>query len=91
MDTLKDEEANANRLVRGRQVLSKLHEFFATNALHGSVYDVEDLLSVSLVNENLVTFLRNWEAVFSGIQKLPDESFLEALLSSPSQVQSASV
>ena len=79
MDTLKEKEANANRLVRGRQILFKLHEFFATSTLHGSVYDVEDLLSVSLINENLVTFLRNWDTVLSGIQKSPDESFLEPL------------
>ena len=79
MDTLKEKEANANRLVRGRQILFKLHEFFATNALHGSVYDVEDLLSVSLNNENLVMFLRNWDTVLSGIQKSPDEAFLEPL------------
>ena len=79
MDTLKEKEANANRLVRGRQILYKLHDFFATNALHGSVYDVEDLLSVSLNNENLVMFLRNWDTVLSGIQKSPDEAFLEPL------------
>ena len=79
MDTLKEKEANANRLVRGRQILYKLHEFFATNALHGSVYDVEDLLSVSLNNENLVMFLRNWDTVLSGVQKSPDEAFLEPL------------
>ena len=80
MDTLKKKAANANRLVRGRLILFKLHEFFTTNALHGSVYDIEDLLSVSLANENLVTFLRNWETVLSGIQKSPDEAFLEPLI-----------
>ena len=34
---------------------------------------------MSLINENLVTFLRNWDTVLSRIQKLLDESFLEPL------------
>ena len=79
MDTFKEREANAGRPVRGRQVLFKLNDHFATNALHGSVYDLEDLLAITLANENLVVFLRNWETVLSGIQKAPDDTFLEAL------------
>ncbi|CAE7248212.1 unnamed protein product [Symbiodinium natans] len=42
----------------GRQILFLLHKYFATNALHNSVYDMEDLLSVTMTNENLVTFIR---------------------------------
>ena len=79
MDTFKEREANAGRPVRGRQVLFKLNDHFATNALHGSVYDLEDLLAITLANENLVVFLRNWETVLSGIQKAPDDTFLEPL------------
>ena len=79
MDTFKEREANAGRPVRGRQILCKLNDHFATNALHGSVYDLEDLLAITLVNENLVVFLRNWETVLLGIQKAPDDTFLEPL------------
>ena len=79
MDTFKEREANAGRPVRGRQILFKLNDHFATNALHGSVYDLEDLLATTLANENLVVFLRNWETVLSGIQKAPDDTFLEPL------------
>ena len=78
-DTFKEREANAGRPVRGRQVLFRLNDHFATNALHGSVYDLEDLLAITLANENLVVFLSNWETVLSGIQKAPDETFLEPL------------
>ena len=56
-----------------------MNDHFATNALHGSVYDLEDLLAITLANENLVAFLRNWETVLSGIQKAPDDTFLEPL------------
>ncbi|CAE6970116.1 unnamed protein product [Symbiodinium natans] len=41
-----------------QQILFLLHKYFATNALHNSVYDMEDLLSVTMTNENLVTFIR---------------------------------
>ena len=56
-----------------------MDKYFSTNALHGSVYDVEDLLSVTMVNERLEVFTRNWDAVLSGIKKLLDETFLEPI------------
>ena len=37
------------------------------------------MLAITLANENLVVFLRNWEKVSSGIQKAPDDTFLEPL------------
>ncbi|CAE7594010.1 unnamed protein product [Symbiodinium natans] len=79
MDTLKEREAHAGRLVRGRQILFLLHQHFATNILRNSVYDMEDLLSVTLVNENLVMFVRNWDTVLSGIQTTPEDKVLEPL------------
>ena len=43
IDSFKEREAHAGRLVRGRQVLAKLDAHFATSALHGSLYEFEDL------------------------------------------------
>ena len=40
---------------------------------------MEDLLSVTMTNENLVTFIRNWDTVLSGIQKTPEDTVLEPL------------
>ena len=59
IDSFKEREAHAARLVRGRQVLAKLDAYFATSALHGSLYEFEDLLGVKLINENLDTFMSN--------------------------------
>ena len=73
VDTFKEREAHHDRLVRGRQVLLMMDKYFSTNALHGSVYDIEDLLSVTMVNEKLEVFMRNWDTVLSGIKKLPEE------------------
>ena len=56
-----------------------MDKYFSTNALHGSVYNREDLLSVTRVNEKLGVFLRNWDTVLSGVKKLPEESFLEPI------------
>ena len=79
-DTFKETEALAGRMVRGRQLLHRLHNYFATNALHGSVYDMEDLMNCNMVNNNLTVFLRNWDTILSGIPIQPDDnSVLEPL------------
>ena len=49
-----------------------MNVYFRTNAQHVSVYDMQE--SVTLVNENLGVFMRNWEIVLSGIQKSPEGS-----------------
>ena len=78
-DTYKETEAHSGRMVRGRQLMFRLHNYFATNALHGSVYDMEDLMNCVMVNENLTTFIRNWDTILSGIPTPPDNSVLEPL------------
>ena len=42
-------------------MLAKLDAHFATSALHGSLYEFEDLLGVTFVNEHLITFMSNWD------------------------------
>ena len=79
VDTFKETEAHSGRMVRGRQLLLRLHNYFATNALHGSVYDMEDLMNCKMVNDNLTVFLRNWDTILSGIPVQPDNSVLEPL------------
>ena len=79
VDTFKEREAHHDRLVKGRQVLLMMDKYFSTNALHGSVYDIEDFFSVTMVNEKLEVFMRKWDTVLRGIKKLPEESFLEPI------------
>ena len=79
IDTFKETEAHSGRMVRGRQLLLRLHNYFATNALHGSVYDMEDPMNCKMVNDNLTVFLRNWDTILSGIPVQPDNSVLEPL------------
>ena len=75
----KEREAHAERLVRGRQVLAKLDAYFATSALHGSLYEFEDLVGVTLIKENLATFTSSWDTVLSGMKVAPEDTFLEPL------------
>ena len=78
VDTFKETEATAGRIVRGRQVLFMLHEHFSTNIKHGATYALQDLFSVQLRGENQA-FISNWDQVLAGIVQTPDESVLETL------------
>ena len=79
VDTFKETEATAGRIVRGRQVLFMLHDHFSTNIKHGATYALQDLFSVQLRGENLKSFISNWDQVLAGIVQTPDESVLETL------------
>ena len=79
VDTFKETEATAGRIVRGRQVLCMLHDHFSTNIKHGATYALQDLFSVQLRGENLKSFMSNWDQVLAGIVQTPDESVLETL------------
>ena len=79
IDTFKETEAAANRMVRGRQVLFMMHDHFSTNMKHGATYALQDLFSVTLKGDNLRTFISNWDQVLAGITNVPDENVLETL------------
>ena len=72
----KETEAAKDVAVRGRQVLYLFDQYFKTNEEVGSLYSVEDLLKVRLINDDLSTFLSNWESVMSGLSHTPDETTL---------------
>ena len=79
VDTFKENEASADRIVRGRQILFMLHDHFSTNIKHGATYALEDLFSVSLRNDNLRVFMASWDQVLAGITKVPGNDVLETL------------
>ena len=55
-------------------------QYFKTNEEVGSLYSVEDLLKVRLLNDDLSTFINNWESVMSGLSHTPDETTLRDIL-----------
>ena len=73
----KEVEAANGRVVRVRQVLFMFEQYFKTNEETGALYGTEDLLKIHLVNDDLATFIRNWDAVVAGMKHLPDNNTLK--------------
>ncbi|CAE7685313.1 GIP [Symbiodinium necroappetens] len=59
-----------------REILILKETEAKTNEKVGSLYSVQDLLKVRLLNDDLSTFLSNWEGVISGLSHMPDETTL---------------
>ena len=76
----KETEAGERRAVRGRQVLYLFDQHFKTNEEVGSLSSVEDLLKVNLLQDDLSTFIHNWESVVAGMSHVPDERTLRDIL-----------
>ena len=76
----KETEAGERRAVRGRQVLYLFDQHLKTNEEVGSLYSVEDLLKVNLLQDDLSTFIHNWESVVAGMSHVPDERTLNDIL-----------
>ena len=58
--------------VRGRQAFLMIHKYLSMSQKHGGVYDIEDLMAVTLVNGDLRSFPIRWDAVIAGITFEPD-------------------
>ena len=78
IDTFKEVQAKSGVPAKGRQVLFMFHQHFATSIKHGSIYDIEDLMSVTLSNEDLKSFITRWDSVIAGMTIEADEKWLEA-------------
>ena len=76
----KETEAGERRAVRGRQVLYLFDQHFKTNEEVSSLYSVEDLLKVNLLQDDLSTFIHNWESVVAGMSHVPDERTLRDIV-----------
>ena len=56
-----------------------MHEHFSTNIKHEATYALQDLFSVKLKNDNLRSFISNWDQVIAGIPKVPEVSVLRLI------------
>jgi len=72
LDIFKEEQAKSGTPARGRQALLMIHKHFSTSRKHGAVYDVEDLMAVTLVIDDLRGFITRWDAVIAGMTSEPD-------------------
>ena len=78
LDIFKEEQAKSGTPARGRQALLMTHKHFSTSRKHGAVYDIEDLMAVTLVNDDLRGFITRWDAVIAGMTSEPDMMWKQA-------------
>ena len=78
LDILKEEQAKSGTPARGRQALLMIHKHFSTSRKHGAVYDIEDLMAVTLVNDDLRGFITRWDAAIAGMTSEPDTMWKQA-------------
>ena len=78
LDIFKEEQAKSGTPARGRQALLMIHKHFSTSRKHGAVYDIEDLMAVTLVNDDLRGFITRWDAVIAGMTSEPDTMWKQA-------------
>ena len=76
--TFKELRAREEKPVKGRHLLLRFHEYFATSIRHGAIYGLEDLMSVKMVNDDLKGFINKWDSVLAGMKKEPENNVLEA-------------
>ena len=57
-----------------------LDQHFKTNEEVGSLYSVEDLLKVNLLQDDLSTFIHQWESVVDSMSDFPVERTLRDTL-----------
>ena len=71
--------AKADRMLSGRQALHMVYSYFKTDVENGMVYDIEDLIAVTLQGNNLESFLHKWDRVLLGLATEIDERTKKAL------------
>ena len=78
LDIFEEEQAKSGTPARGRQALLMIHKYFSTGRKHGAVYDIEDLMAVTLANDDLRGFITRWDAVIAGMTSEPDTMWKQA-------------
>ena len=61
----------SGRLVRGRQIAFMIYDYFRFTGVHETVVDYQNLLSVTLQEDNVQEFETRWDAVFMIFVKDP--------------------
>ena len=76
--TFKELRAREEKPVKGRHLLLRFHEYFATSIRHGAMYGLEDHMLVKMVNDDLKGFINKCDSVLAGMKKEPENNVLEA-------------
>ena len=71
-DIFKEEQAKSGTHARGRQALLMIHKHVSASRKHGAAYDIQDLMAVTLVNDDPRSCTTRWDAVIAGMISEPD-------------------
>ena len=67
--------AKNGKMIAGRQVLYMVYSYFRTDVENGSVYDIEDIIAVTMYNNNMEHFLQRWDRVLLGlVENIPEKT-----------------
>ncbi len=58
----------------GPRIMHLIDQKFKITEADGAVHGIEHLLSVTMTNDNLQTFLCTWDTVLSGLQAPPEST-----------------
>ena len=75
----KEVEARMGVMLKGRQALWMVYEYYRVNAEAGALFDLSDLLNVKLRGDALEAFMANWDYVLVGMAVEPTADTLKVL------------
>ena len=75
----KEAEYKEGRLVKGRQMLYLIHDYYKVNEEAGSMYELQDLMHVQIKGENSEGFLNTWDSVLFALKFEQSEEVLRVL------------
>ena len=76
---LKDKAAQNGHLLKGRQVLHVIYEYYRVAEADGAILEFEDLAGLRMKGNNLEEFSNVWESTLTAMKKVPDVEILESL------------
>ena len=78
--SLEEQKAQRDdRLLRGRQIVFMIYDYFRVTGAHDTVLYHADLFSVTLHDDNIQEFDSRWDEVILSMSKIPSDDILESL------------
>ena len=72
--------AREGKMIKGRQLLWYVYEYYKVSEEAGTLYDLQDLMAVTLVGDGkLSQFMQTWESILAGMKEEPAMSTQEIL------------
>ena len=68
-----------DQFLRGRQIAFMIYDYFRVTGAHDTVFDYDDLLSVTLHDDNIQEFDTRWDEILLSMSKIPSDDILETL------------